>query len=153
VSAVLSRQLQCGLRELMADMLALLSGVDSDRSKQRTLGVDLQCGTADDLRVLPCDEHRLHVIVHAIEWQPIAHEKFVHVGQIASCGGFDGQDHTLYARGAQQLPPAGVSSTYSCPNDRWNCLRSCVAAGTFFKASTAAVTTLRIIGSSDLETW
>ena len=62
-----SRQLQCGFNELMADVPALLASVDSDGSKQRNVGVDLQCRTADDLRVLPGNEHRLHVIVHAID--------------------------------------------------------------------------------------
>ena len=75
-----SRQLQCGFSELMADVPALLASVNGDGSKQRSVGVDLQCRAADDLRVLPCNEHRLHVIVHAIEWQPMAYEEVVHVG-------------------------------------------------------------------------
>ena len=75
-----SRQLQCGFSELMADVPALLASVDGDGSKQRTVGVDLQRRTADDLRVLPGYEHRLHVIVHAIEWQPMACEERVYVG-------------------------------------------------------------------------
>ena len=62
-----SRQLQCGFSELMSDVPALLASVDSDGSKQRTVGVDLQGRTADDLLVLPCNEHRLHVIVHTID--------------------------------------------------------------------------------------
>ena len=75
-----SRQLQCGFSELMADVPALLASVNSYGSKQCTVGVDLQCRAADDLRVLPGYEHRLHVIVHAIEWQPMACEELVHVG-------------------------------------------------------------------------
>jgi hypothetical protein len=48
----------------------------------------------------------------------VAREKRVHGRQVAPVGQFDGDHRRSSARGAQQEPPVGVSSTYSCPKAR-----------------------------------
>ena len=67
--AVGGGEVQRRLGQLMAELLALPARIDSDGAQQCTVRVKLKRRGPDDLLVFPGDDHRLQVIVDAVERQ------------------------------------------------------------------------------------
>jgi hypothetical protein len=91
--------------------------VNGDGPKQGAVGVQLERSGTNDLTVFSRHKHRQQMLVDAGERQMHSLEQRADLGQVTLSGGFDHESDSC-ARGAQHVPPAGLSSTYSCPNAR-----------------------------------
>src|SRR6185503_10048880 len=106
------------ISQLMPELLALPHQLDGDGAQQRAVGVQLQRRSADNLLVFSRNEHRPEMLVDARQRQLQSREQSADLGQVTLARGFDRHGCDSWARGAQQAPPAGLSSTYSWPNER-----------------------------------
>jgi hypothetical protein len=66
--------------------MTLASGIHHHGPKQRAFGVELEGGSADNRPTIPRHDHRLHVIVDAVQRQIVPPQQVTHRGHVVTFG-------------------------------------------------------------------
>jgi hypothetical protein len=77
------------LGQVVAHPPALTTRINSDRSEQRPVGVELQDRGTDHLAAFPGNEHGLHVVADAVERQAHSLKQGADFRQVPVVRGFD----------------------------------------------------------------